>query len=113
LLAGWPQIEWPRVHHLADNLGRFGASDAAYNNFAGILVWICENLLRAKATNDDKLPESLRIAALLSLKNHYSLEQWIEICEKLKGHFTAVDISNLDKRQGVIGAFSILGGQSL
>lgn len=113
LLSTWPQMEWPRIHHLADSLGRFGASEASYNNFANIFVWICESFLRAKAVNSDKLPETLKTEALEALKNHYSLEQWIEICEKLKAHFTAVDVSNLDKRQGVIGAFAILGGQSL
>ena len=36
----------------------------------------------------------------------------IDICEKLKTHFITIDNSNLDKRQGVLGAFAILGGQT-
>jgi len=109
LLGSFPAWDWTLIHNTADNLGRFGASDAEYRNFEGILIWICESLLLAKAAGPSKLPEILRDERLDTLLNHYSLEQWIDICEKLNSHFTAVDVSNLDKRQGVLGAFALLG----
>lgn len=109
LLGTFPKWEWPLIHRKAEELGRFGASDDAYRMFADIFLWVCESFLRAKASNSAKLPEILSANSLKPLQNHYSLEQWIDICEKLKGHFSAVENSNLDKRQGVLGAFALLG----
>lgn len=109
MLSAFPKWEWPLIHRKADELGRFGAADEPYQLFKDLLLWICDSLLRSKAAGPDKVPEILRTESLLALQNHYSLEQWIDICEKLKGHFSAVDFSNLDKRQGVLGAFSLLG----
>jgi DNA polymerase-3 subunit delta' len=109
ILSSFPKWDWPLIHRKAEEFGRFGASDQPYNLFRELLLWVCECLLRAKAAGPQKLPEILRTDSLIALQNHYSLEQWIDICEKLKGHFSAVDFSNLDKRQGVLGAFSLLG----
>lgn len=109
MLSGFPKWEWPIIHRKAEELGRFGAPDDPYILFKDLLLWVCDSLLRSKAAGPQKLPEILRTDSLLALQNHYSLEQWIDICEKLKGHFSAVEFSNLDKRQGVLGAFSLLG----
>lgn len=112
LLKTYPQWEWPLIHNIAENLGRFGA-DAGYASFAEVFQWVASSLLLASATGGaEKLPESLQNPAIQTLLAHNSLEQWIGICDKLKEHFTAIEVSNLDKRQGVIGAFAILGGHS-
>lgn len=108
LLASRPNWDWTRIHQLAENLGRYG-SDAEYASFAAMMGWLFQSLTLAKAAGPSKLPELLRSEAMMGLLNHYSLEQWGEICDKLRGHFTAIEVGNLDKRQGVIGAFSLLG----
>jgi len=110
-LSAHPDWDWPKIHPWADNLSRPG-SEKSYQGFTSIMEWVAANLLRAKAAPNHKLPEILRTPALESLQNHYSLEQWIDICEKLQGHFITIENSNLDKRQGVLGAFAILGGQT-
>lgn len=112
LLSNYPQWDWPQIHNMAETLGRFG-SDNAYNSFVAVFDWMCASILLAAATGPDKLPKTLQNPAIKTLLTHYSLEQWIGICDKLKAHFTAIEVSNLDKRQGVIGAFAILGGQSI
>lgn len=109
LFSAFPKWEWPLVHRKAEELGRFGAADEPYLLFKDLFLWVCDSFLRAKAAGPDKLPEILRSDSLKPLLNHYSLEQWIDICEKLKDHFSAVEFSNLDKRQGVLGAFALLG----
>jgi DNA polymerase III subunit delta' len=108
LLNTWEKWDWVRIHQMADNLGRYGA-DKEYAAFTDMMDWIFQSLLLTKAVGPLKLPESLRSESLLKLLNHYSLEQWTGICDKLNAHFTAIDVGNLDKRQGVIGAFSLLG----
>lgn len=108
-LEQWPDWDWSRIHPMADNLSR--GDDKAYQGFTYIMEWIAQSFARAKAVGRHKLPEILQVDGLQALENHYSLGQWIEICEKLGAHFTAIEQSNLDKRQGVMGAFGIIGGQ--
>ena len=109
-LSEWPEWRWSGIHQLADNLWRKDAA-RAYAGFTHIMEWIAQGFTRGKAVNADAVPEMLKTLQLQSLSAHYSLGQWIEICEKLNAHFTAVERSNLDERQGVIGAFAIFGGQ--
>jgi DNA polymerase-3 subunit delta' len=108
-LEGWPDFDWAAIHPWAENLSRKD-SEGAYNVFQSSFEWVAAALLRTKAAGAD-LPEILKDKKLQPLLNHYSLEQWTDICEKLKDHFMSIQNSNLDKRHGVIGAFAILGGQ--
>lgn len=105
-----PAWDWIAIHHLGDNLSKNGM-EQAYGNFAMIFEWAAQAFLRGKAAGARAVPEILRTERLEPLANHYSLEQWIEICEKLKDHFTSIETGNLDKRHGVMGAFAIMGGQ--
>ncbi len=107
-LESWPNWDWARIHPWADNISR---EDKAYQGYVYIMEWVVQSFTRAKATGRSNLPEILKTDGLQPLENHYSLGQWIEICEKLGAHFTAIEQGNLDKRQGVIGAFGIIGGQ--
>lgn len=107
-LENWPTWDWAKIHPMAENLGR--GDEKAYAGFASIMEWVCAEILRAMAMPGRKLPEILNVDAVRALQNHYSLEEWTEICEKLREHFITINISNLDKRQGVIGAFAIIGG---
>lgn len=107
-LEEFPEWNWSKIHPWADNLSR---DDKAYAGFTYIMEWVVQSLTRARAANGQTLPEILRTERLQALENHYSLGQWIELCEKLGAHFTAIEQSNLDKRQGVLGAFGLIGGQ--
>lgn len=107
-LEGWPEWDWAKMHPMADNLSR---EDKAYEGFVHIMEWIVQSFARAKAVGRHTLPEILQADGLQPLENNYSLGQWIEICEKLGTHFTAIEQGNLDKRQSILGAFGILGGQ--
>jgi DNA polymerase-3 subunit delta' len=110
-LTGWPKWEWAKIHPWADNLSRAG-DEKSYLAFTSLMEWVAASILRAKAAPERGLPEILNTQGVNALQNHYSLEQMIDICEKLKAHFISIENSNLDKRQGVIGAFAILGGQT-
>lgn len=103
VLESWPRWNWPEIHKLSDSLGRSG-QDKSYQAFRDVFLWMNEEMLRAKA-RQTVLPEALR--SLQELQGHYSLEEWIEICETLKDHFVKFDAANLDKRQAVLGAFMI------
>ncbi len=110
-LENWPDWNWTIIHPMADNLSRKEA-EKSYRAFVAAFDWTVRHFVRARATNDMAgLPEILSADALKPLLSHYSLEQWIVLCEKLREHFTGIDTGNLDRRHGVIGAFAILGGQ--
>jgi DNA polymerase-3 subunit delta' len=109
-LGDWPKWDWPKIHPMAENLAR-PDGEKGYHTFAALFEWVAAAFLKSCAVGPQTLPEPLRAEALMPLRAHYSLEQWIDICEKLNEHFIAIETSNLDRRQGVIGAFAIMGGK--
>lgn len=106
LLSAWPRWDWPQIHAQAEIVGRSG-SENALQSFNVVLQWIVESIVRNRACGQ-KPTGILDNEAISGLMNHYSLADWIQICENLKVHFDTADFANLDKRQAVIGAFSIL-----
>jgi len=64
------------------------------------------SMMRAKARGTSPC-DVLAQSNLLQLLNHYTLDEWIRICENLNTHFVTVEKSYLDKRHGVLGAFSV------
>lgn len=108
ILHYWEKWDWTLVHHLSDTLGRAG-QDTAYKNFTSLLEWIMGEMLFAKARGDIALEAPLDHQPLRNMLSHYSLEDWTKICDNLRTHFETFDRSNLDKRQAVLGAFSIIG----
>ena len=105
LLGSWPDWDWVRIHQAADNLGRIG-QDAAYKSFQDIFLWSIERLTFAKARGLDDPGAPLSAEPLRRMLAHYSLDEWLKICEKLRDHFTQVQVANLDRRHGVLGAFA-------
>lgn len=107
LLDDWPKLNWPKIHQSADMLARPG-QDNAFRSACDILLRTVEILTLACARGQERLDPPLCRPGLQALLRHYSLEQWPGICENLKNHFTSVQTANLDKRQGLLGAFALL-----
>jgi len=105
LLQGWPDWDWPAIHALSDTLSRPG-QDNALQAFEDVMLWVTGSILKSKARG--LAPGApLDSEALQTLQAHYSLEQWIKICDNLTTHFTTVRVSHLDKHHAVLGAFSL------
>ena len=105
--GSWPQFPWVTIHQMADNVGRAG-QDSAYKAFEQSFLWLAETITLAKAKNIISLDKPLNSGVFASMMAHYSLEQWLNICENLKQHFDQARVSNLDKRQAVLRAFAHL-----
>lgn len=105
ILNDWESWDWPYIHRLSNALSR---KDESYKAFARILEWIVSSIVFAKAKGETSLVAPLNSSALQNMMGHYSLEEWVEICDKLKAHFMTFQAANLDKRQAVLGAFTIL-----
>lgn len=105
LLENWPEWDWPAIHKLADKTGLNG-QEAARQAYQDVFLWTCEQILRAKARGEN-LTAPLDVPAFTNMKEHYSLEEWLEICENLKEHFADVQNASLDKKLIVLGSFMV------
>lgn len=105
LLTDWPQIQWSAVHHLSDQIGRAG-QEASYRQCERTLCGFVHALVQAKARGWTSL--ALDTGLSEKMLQNKSLEELIELYDSLSGHFRQVEISNLDKRQGVLSAFKLL-----
>lgn len=107
LLSGWPDWDWARLHATAENVGR-GTDNASYNGFRDTFLWAAQTLVRAKAINAP-LPGPLNLEPIRVMLSHFSLEDWTRIHDTLADHFRQIDQGSLDRRQGVLGAFPLIG----
>ncbi len=107
ILEGWEKWDWEAIHHLSDSVGRAGQEDNFYN-IERIMFWLCETCVFTKAKNQLTLPAPIDMEAFTNLLNHYSLDEWVKICDNLREHFAQAHFSNLDKKQAVLAAFNII-----
>ncbi len=101
LMENSPDWKWLELHKLADTLSGAG-SDHAYQTFQELMQWIMRQSARSRARG---------IAGPAQLKGflkNSSLEQILKICENLESHFGRSDTANLDRRQTILGAFSLI-----
>lgn len=99
-------VNWADVHAMADELSKAG-QDGRYTLFCTLLQWLYHSLMVSKARNR-ALPEALSGLVFQDIMAKSSLDKLIQICDKLGEHFASVKHANLDKRQGVLGAFSLI-----
>ena len=104
---GWPNLDMVGIHALAEEASRSN-QDNAYGLFSEVFRWVFDKLCLAKARGaalDGQIWERPVFHSLLSQK---SLKQLLDIQSQLHAHFLKVDHANLDKRTGVLRAFSIV-----
>lgn len=109
LMKSWPNWDWKTIHATADTMSRKG-QEKQYKAFENVLLWMSTSILQAKARRLD-VPSGFNefdADVMRNLIQSYSLEEWIKICENLKDHFLQAEIARLDKKNTVLGAFSIL-----
>lgn len=103
--AGYPDYRWSALHALADELARPGA-DVAFENFAAGMIWLGQNLVRAKARGSG-LPAPLQNPVFLSLLERSSLTGLAETQEVLQEHLSKTDHGNLEKREAVLRCYTL------
>lgn len=103
----WPAWNKLDIHALADDLGSRGR-DEAYTLFARLMEWIVATFAGMKARGQTLSEPLAQAPALAAFMAQSSLEELLQICENLRSHFARADAANLDKKQAVIGAFSLI-----
>jgi len=107
ILDQYPNVKWGDVHKLSEDLGRKG-QERAYAMFDESFQWIYEVLVRAKARGADIPVSALQLASLQQLVKKSSLQDLVKTHENLHSLFEKTRYANLDKRQAVLGAFSMM-----
>lgn len=106
LLHSWPDWDWVQIHQFAENTAKKGQENSL-QAFEDVFLWIIRALLQAKA-KQESLPTLLNNEPAARMFARYSLIEWIELYGKIREHFNMVKQGNLDKRQAVLGTFTIL-----
>jgi DNA polymerase-3 subunit delta' len=106
LLSKWPDINFEAVHHLSENAGRAG-QDAAFDMVDTVFSKLCYEAAVAKARGGH-LPQPFEGYGYQTLLNDFTLEEWLALQEKLRGHFSQARYANLDKRLAILTAFHLL-----
>ncbi len=110
LVDNLPELDVAAIHGLGDRLARKGGEGAFYT-FTGLMSWWLARAIRAGAVktgagHEDVVPgEGEAMARLLGRR---SLDQWLEVWEKITRLFADADRVNLDRKQIVLTAFLTL-----
>ena len=103
----YPDWKLTDLHVMAEEFSRLDRGKS-YESFAELMLWLSGELARAKARGLQKAPQPLDLAVFERMLKNSSLESLIKICENLGEHFDQVSRASLDKRHGVMEAFSLM-----
>ena len=112
LISAMPKSDVARLHRVTDAIARSRAETGAYEAydvFTELLGWWIARLVRARATG--VMPPTLtpgedEVMARLSVTG--SLDQWVEVWEKITRLFGRAGRANLDRKQVLLNAFFAL-----
>lgn len=106
LLQALPKLDVPALHAFGDKVAR-PENDGSFRTVTELMVWWLARLIRVGGTNGagavEVVPgEGALMGRLLAAA---SLEQWLEVWEKISTLFARTEAVHLDRKQAVLGAF--------
>jgi DNA polymerase-3 subunit delta' len=106
LLNTLPRLDVPALHAFADRVGKPDA-EAAWRTVTELLGWWLARLVRAGGREGKGMAEVVPgEGALMSrLLASASLEQWLDVWEKISALFARTDAVFLDRKQAMVTAF--------
>lgn len=106
MLSALPKLDVPALHAFGDRVAR-PENDAAWRTVTELLGWWLARLVRAGGREGRGMAEAVPGEAALMgrLLAGASLEQWLEVWEKITNLFSRADAVNLDRKQAIISAF--------
>ena len=104
LLAALPQVDWPAVHTLVDQLSS-AANEQRFEAFYDLLLDLLARLVRARATGHAAAPE---LALAQRLIPEARLPAWAALWEGILSERADAALLNLDKKALMLGTFSRL-----
>lgn len=108
ILKSAPNLDMVKLHEMADKFGKYGAEKRYYTLMDIVLGW-CENQARAIARGETISNTLSNEGDILNhLSTVYPKDHFLNAWEGVSTLVKQIDSYNLDKRQGVIGAFMTL-----
>ncbi|MGE5505704.1 MAG: DNA polymerase III subunit delta' [Actinomycetota bacterium] len=106
LLDGLPKLDVPALHGFGDRVAR-PENDAAFRTVTELLTWWLARLVRAGGRQGQGMTEVVPGEAALigRLLAAASLDQWLQVWEKITSLFARTDAVNLDRKQAILSAF--------
>lgn len=106
LLRTLPKLDVPALHAFGDKVAR-PENDGSFRTLTGLLVWWLARLIRVGGTGGAGAAEVVAGEGALMgrLLAAASLEQWLEVWEKISTLFARTEAVHLDRKQAVLGAF--------
>ncbi|HET6223368.1 MAG TPA: DNA polymerase III subunit delta', partial [Dongiaceae bacterium] len=110
-LLALPKLDVAGLHGFADRFGFGGSADDRFRLAAELLTGWLGRMIRTAATGQ-KSPEIVtgETACMERLARLSSLDQWLELWEKIGNLFARTESVNLDRRQVWIGAMLDIAG---
>ena len=105
LLDTFPRFDRVAIHKFADG---FGNSEEGMELFADITRSVFRQLAKSKARGTSVPAFGVHKPLMQKLMDGLSLQHILNIGEALETHFQKLQTGNLDKRQGIISAFSLI-----
>ena len=113
LLNPLPELDAAALHALADKLARAEAEDS-YRTVTELMTQWLARMIRTAAHGTEEHAEGEIVRGeregMRRLAACRSLDQWVEVWEKITRLFAQADGLNLDRKQVVLGAFLTLEG---
>ncbi len=111
LLQGLPRLDVPALHAFGDRVGR-GGDGEAFRTVSELLGWWLARLVRAGGGGAaaEVLPGEAGVMARLLQAG--SLDQWVEVWEKITHLFARAEAVSLDRKQAVLNAFLMVERQA-
>ena len=104
LLAALPQVDWPAVHTLADQLS-LAANEQRFEAFYDLLLDLLARLVHVRATGRADAPE---LALAQRLIPEARLPAWAALWEGILRERADAALLNLDKQALILGTFAKL-----
>lgn len=106
MLSSLPGMDVPALHAFGDRVAKQDA-ESAWRTVTELMGWWLARLVRAGGTRGTGMAEVVPGEAQLMerLLAGASLEQWLQVWEKITALFARTDAVNLDRKQAMITAF--------
>lgn len=105
LLEKYPDYDRVEIHKFADSIG---PSEQKNELVAEIMPAIFRHLARAKARGIEIKGFGVHKPVMEALMGRSSLQRLLDIADALQAHFSRTAFANLDRRQGILNAFSLI-----